>query len=59
MAPAAILMKEYFQKRISDAEAAKTKAELEKKYLENRNEVEKANSGKSDDDIIDEHLKGK
>lgn len=43
--------------KIEQAEANRMVEELKRRYAENKAEVEKANSGKSPDDVINEHLK--
>jgi polyhydroxyalkanoate synthesis regulator phasin len=43
--------------QIQAAEAKRAVEELKRRYAENQLEVHKKNSGKSSDDIIDEHIK--
>lgn len=43
--------------KIQAAEAKAAVESLKRKYAENKADIEKENSGKSSDDIIDEHLR--
>lgn len=58
-APAILaLMIAYYRDKTIEARNKQRMAELEKKLLENQDAIEKANAGKSSDDIIDGYTKG-